>query len=95
MARLHRNHSSAFKAKVALTAIKGDLTVAEISSKFKIHSSQIAKWKKQLLESATGAFSSTKRKEASREDIADELYQEIGKLKVENEWLKKKADIMF
>ena len=54
--RKRRNHSSAFKAKVALAAMKGDRTVAEIAQQYEVHSNQVADWKRQLLENATAAF---------------------------------------
>jgi transposase-like protein len=58
--RLRRNHSPAFKAKVALAAVKGDQTIAELAKRFDIHPNQIAQWKTQLLENATSAFDGTR-----------------------------------
>lgn len=85
------------KAKVALTAIKGGMTMAEISSKFQVHSSQIVRWKKQALQGLMEIFSKNGRSSVSRDasPLVEELYKEIGKLKVENEWLKKKSEILF
>ncbi len=60
MKRKRRNHKPDFKAKVALTALKGDMTLAELSEKFDVHANQITEWKKQLLENADQAFSGEK-----------------------------------
>ncbi len=88
------NHSAEFKAKVALAAIKGDRTIAELTSVFEVHSNQISQWKKQLLESVTEIFSrKRKRQEQNQEELTDKLYQQIGQLKVEVDWLKKKTGL--
>ena len=87
-----QNHSAAFKARVALAAAKGDKTMAELSSEFGVHPTQIAQWKKQLLESATDVFSRGKQREKQyQEELTSELYKQIGQLKVELDWLKKKS----
>jgi putative transposase len=87
-----QNHSAAFKAKVALAAAKGDKTLAELSSEFGVHPTQITQWKKQLLDSATAIFSRGRQREKqSQEALTSELYQQIGQLKVELDWLKKKS----
>lgn len=84
------------KAKVALAAIKGEMTIAEISSKFQVHSTQITRWKKMVLAGLAGIFSKNgKASVPGSSPQEDELYQEIGKLKVENEWLKKKSELLF
>ena len=85
-----KKYSKELKAKVAVAGIKGHKTVNEIASEFGIHPSLVNRWKKQALESMTNAFSinqerTSKEVEAER----DRLYQQIGKLQVENEWLKK------
>lgn len=85
------------KAKVALAAIKGEMTVAEISSKFQVHSTQITRWKKMVLAGLTEIFSKNGRASSvpGASPQEDELYKEIGKLKVENEWLKKKSELLL
>jgi len=83
--RPRRNHGAAFKAKVALEAIKGDQTVVELAERFQIHPNQITEWKKQLLERAEEVFSKDKKAEAGP-DIKD-LHAKIGQLAVENDFL--------
>lgn len=91
MARKRRTISAALKAKVALAAAKGDRTTAELASKFGVHASQVTSWKKQLLTGVPDLFANGRsRKEASSPD-EQELYEQIGRLKMEVEWLKKKA----
>ena len=86
-----KNHSSEFKAKVALEAIRSEKSIAEIASIFEIHPNQISLWKKQLLEEVPGIFSRKRvRENESSEAEKSKLYEEIGRMKVENEWLKKK-----
>jgi len=90
-----RGHDAAFKAKVALEAIKGEKTLAQLSSEFGVHANQIRQWRKQLLEELPRLFSDRRRKEdRDREELLSELYQQIGQLKVELEWLKKKSQIL-
>ena len=81
-----------FKIKVAVAAIKGHKTVSELASEFEVHPSQINDWKKQLLDGASETFSRGKQKrEADYEAEKDRLYQQVGKLQVELDWLKKKT----
>ena len=85
-----------YKAKVALTAIKGEMTMSEISSKFEVHSTQINRWRKQVIEGVKEIFSQgRKTSERTDPELVEDLYKQIGKLKVENEWLKKKSEILF
>ena len=82
------------KAKVALAALRGDQTIAEISSKYKVHSTQINRWKQQALEGLKNTFTPLKPghdPNPELQELNDELFKEIGKLKVENEWLKKQS----
>jgi len=92
MARKRRAFSAVFKAKVALDAIKGLKTSAELAKTHSVHATQIALWKKQLTDDAPTIFEATSPK-AEKTDLPseDELYAEIGKLKVQLEWLKKKV----
>lgn len=92
-----RQLSPDFKARVALAAIKGEVTISEISSKFQVHSSQIIRWKKQALQGLMEIFSKNGKAVLPYDSspLVEELYKEIGKLKVENEWLKKKSEILI
>jgi putative transposase len=94
MKKGRRNHSAAFKARVALEAIRGVKSTSELSSEFEVHPAQIAKWKKQALEELPGIFAGRREKDAGDEEqLRDQLYQEIGRLKVELDWLKKKCGL--
>jgi putative transposase len=92
MKNKRRNHSAQFKAKVAMEAAKGDKSIAELASQYEVHPNQITKWKKQLLESLPEVFSRSRQKDRHRQDeLTEHLYQQIGQLKVELDWLKKKS----
>jgi len=93
MARKRRRFGSSFKAKVALEAVREVRTINELSKKHKLHATQINLWKKQLLDGAETVFDgdSEKTKEETDEPQTAELYEQIGRLKVELEWLKKKV----
>jgi transposase-like protein len=91
-----RTHSPEFKARVAMEAISGRKTLQEIAADHAIHPIQVSQWKKQLLESASDLFGKG-RKDKERGDQQTreaELFQEIGKLKMELEWLKKKSQLL-
>jgi len=92
MSRKRHTHSARFKAKVALEAYKGDKTAAELISAHKITSGQISTWKKRLLEGADQIFESGRTEIVDEQALTAPLYQEIGRLKVELDWLKKKAN---
>lgn len=84
--------SPQFKAKVAIQAIKGDRTGNEVASQYEVHPTQVAQWKRQLLDAAPGVFSGgPARAERQQEELLAQLYQQIGQLKVELDFLKKKA----
>ena len=92
MGKKRRRHSDEFKAKVALEAVKGIQTLSELSSKFGVHPTVIAHWKRQLVEGASELFSrGDGRRAKTEEEIAAPLYEKIGRLEVEVDWLKKKA----
>lgn len=87
-----RNHSGPFKVRVALAAAKGDKTIAELASEFEVHPTQVTQWKKQLLEALPEVFSRRRQRDRQQQsELTDELYRQIGQLKVELDWLKKKA----
>ena len=96
MSTKRTKYSPAEKAKIALEAIKGELTLAQISSKYGAHATQINAWKKQALALLPDVFSD-KTKQASTEHAVQlaELYEQIGRLKVENDFLKKKSEVFY
>jgi len=92
MSRKRRVFGASFKVQVALSAVRGEQTTAELASKYGVHSSQVTAWKKQLLDQAVELFEDGRGK--SREESSakeEELYEQIGRLKMEVEWLKKKS----
>lgn len=95
MGRKRRTLPSEFKAKVALAALRGDLTLNEVAAKYEVHANQVSTWRKQLLEASKDFFSDgrvhRKQDEEDEEELVARLYQEIGQLKVELDWLKKKV----
>jgi transposase-like protein len=91
MGRKRRVFGSSFKAKVALAAVRGDKTTAELASEHQVHASQVAAWKQQLLDQAAELFEDGRRKRHEEAAQEQELYEQIGRLKMEVEWLKKKS----
>ena len=91
--RPRRRHSSAFKARVALEALKGQKTLNELASELGIHPVQITQWKRQLLDASPSIFESgsASRREREQEQLLEQLYQQIGQLKMEVDWLQKKG----
>lgn len=82
-------YDSSVKARVALEAIRGERTVAELASAYGVHPNQISKWQKQALDELPSIFSGRyEKKEAQGKELIDQLYQQIGQLKVELDWLK-------
>ena len=89
---MRKRYDAAFKAKVALEAIKEERTLAQLASDYGVHANQIGQWRKQLLEQLPAVFSERKQAvKREHEEKESELYQQIGQLKVEVEWLKKKS----
>jgi transposase-like protein len=90
-----RNHYSAeFKAKVALEALKEQQTLAELGATYGVHPTLVAQWKRQLRDALPGLFADRRQKpDRSAEQLQAQLYQQIGQLKVELDWLKKKAGL--
>ena len=87
-----KRHNNGFKAQVALEAIRNQRTIAEIASEYGVHPSQVNKWKKQVLDGIPTIFSGNHDKsKQDGEKLQAELYQQIGRLKVELDWLKKKV----
>jgi len=92
MRRKRRKLPGEFKAKVALAALRGDKTLNEVAAQYEIHTNQVSVWKKQLLEAAKDFFSDRREhRQKEDEELTSQLYQQIGQLKVELDWLKKKV----
>ena len=85
--RPRRNHSPAFKAKVALAAIKGERTLAELAQQFDVHPNQITQWRSQLLDGASGVFGAVASAEAAPVVDVKTLHAKIGQLALENDFL--------
>lgn len=93
--RTRKKHSGAFKAKVALEAMKGERTLNELAGHFEVHPTQVVQWKKRLTSGAGDLFGGGVERDAQREAaLRDELYQQIGQMKVELDWLKKKHELL-
>src|SRR4051812_16419775 len=91
MAGKRKVHTAAFKAQVALAALKGDKTVNELAGHYSVHPTLIHGWKKQLLTGAEGVFGSTAQAASADAEVRQaELFEQVGRLKMELEWIKKK-----
>lgn len=87
-----RRFGKEFKAKVALAAIKGDKTSAELSSMYEVHSTVINRWAKLAREQMPLIFTEKEERDQDKEKLIEELYKRIGELSIENDWLKKKLN---
>lgn len=92
---IRRKHPPAFKAKVALEALKGEKTITELASIYQVHPTQIKQWKDILVQNVNDVFSGKyKSRDKEQSELLTSLYEQIGKLKVEADWLKKKIGII-
>ena len=95
MKRKRKTHSGEFKAKVALEAIKGERTLNELAGQYEVHPTQVVQWKQRLVAGATDVFTGGVEHDAAGEaELRDRLYQQIGQMKVELDWLKKKHELL-
>lgn len=95
MAKQRKTYSAELKAKIALEAIKAQRTVNEIAIQYQVHPNQVTNWKKQVLDELPQLFSTARHHSAQDdEQLKAQLYQQIGQLKVELDWLKKKAGLL-
>ena len=91
---MRKRFPNEFKAKVALAALKGDKTMSELASEFEVHPTQAAAWRNELKERAGEIFSSPRDKGAGdKDELIEELYKNVGQMKVEHDWLKKKLNV--
>lgn len=92
MGTVRKRHSNEFKAQVALEALKGQKTLNELASEYGVHAVQIAQWKRQAQDGLSGVFASPGDRQGKADQaLIDQLYQQIGQLKVELDWLRKKG----
>lgn len=92
MGQIRKRHSAAFKAKVALEAVKQDKTIAQLAKEHQVHPVQISQWKKQLLDGLEGLFENgSASRRPDPEKVQVELYEQIGRLQMELAWVKKKS----
>jgi transposase len=91
---MRKRFESARKARVALEAIKGEKTLAQLSAEYGVHATQIGQWKQELIRRAAELFAKTDTTTVQHQDETDQLHKTIGEITVENNWLKKKLQIL-
>ena len=92
--RQRRNFSAEMKSRIALEAIKGQKTIQEIASHYGVHPNQVTNWKRQAVEGMSAVFADRRsRPDTSEETVKAELYQQIGEMKMELDWLKKRSGL--
>ena len=92
---MRKKFEARFKARVALEAVKGEKTMAQISSEYEVHANMVSRWKQELLNGIPGVFSRKNGKQVpGQNEKIEKLYKTIGELKVENDWIKKKLDLL-
>lgn len=92
MSKQRRHYSAQFKFQVALEAASGTKTISQLSSEYQVHPNQIGQWKRQLLDGGVHVFENdAARRKREQEALETDLFEQIGRLKMELEWLKKKA----
>jgi transposase-like protein len=91
---IRKQFSNEFKAKVAMAALKSDKTIAELASEFQVHPTQVSAWRNELKDRAADVFNGPGGKSAREyKDQIEDLYKDIGRIQVENNWLKKKLNV--
>ena len=88
-----KQYPKEFKARVALEAIKGEKTIAQLSSEYEIHGNMITKWKRHLQDNIGNIFTRKNEQEPNEKELIENLYKQIGKSQVEIDWLKKKLGL--
>lgn len=91
---MRKRFSNEFKAKVALAALRGDKTMNELASEFEVHPTQVSTWRNELKDRTTEIFGTPRDKAGeNKNELIDELYKNLGQMKIEHDWLKKKLNV--